>query len=242
MNKLINGDCLQYLESMGNVQAIIADPPDNLGLSYNGFADNNPCYYQWLSKLMSISVQKSNHFWICYYHRHDLAVSALAQDLVRWHNLDWHKYLWTFTFGQHRESDCGNGYRPILRLSKPGCPLYTSSIRVPSDRQTLYNDPRANPDGRVPSDVWAFPRVVGNSHERRSWHPTQVNGAIYSRILRMSTHHYDTVVDPFLGTGTLFRANNQYKAEDRRNAVGIEISAEYCKQISQEHNLEIQNV
>lgn len=240
MNKLIHGDSLQYLKTIQPVQCIIADPPDNLGLGYNGFTDNNPNYVNWLGDLIRISVVKSQHFWLSYYHRHDLAVSGIAEALVAKYDLSWHKYIWRFTFGQHKETDCGSGYRTILRLSAAEARLNVSGIRVPSARQTIYNDPRANPLGRVPDDVWDFSRVTGNSGERRSWHPTQHPVAIYNRIIRLSTAPGDTVIDPFLGTGTLFRANNQYKDEDRRNAIGIEISLPYCKHLASEHNLEIE--
>lgn len=237
MNTLVNGDCEGYLAAMSPVQCIIADPPDNLGLGYDQYADNRFDYYGWIGGLMRKSVMKCNHFWLSYYHGHDLAISSIAYDIVRRQGLEWHKYLWRFTFGQHKESDCGSGYRTILRLSQPNQPLNTSSIRVPSLRQTLYNDPRANPAGRVPDDVWEFPRVTGNSRERRSWHPTQHPVAIYARIMRLSTKPGDQVVDLFGGTGTLFRANHGYKESEKRLCTIVEISEGYCAQIALEHGL-----
>jgi len=224
------------------VKCIIADPPDNLDLGYDGFTDFNPDYYGWLGSLIRASVERCDHFWLSYYHAHDLAISSIVYDVVRRKGLDWHKYLWRFTFGQHKETDCGSGYRTILRLSQPSQPLNTSAVRVPSLRQTLYNDPRANPAGRVPDDVWEFPRVTGNSHERRAWHPTQHPVAVYSRILRLSTAPGDKVVDLFAGTGTLFRANHSYKLSERRECSAVDISIKYCQEIAKEHQLEIKTI
>jgi DNA modification methylase len=96
--------------------------------------------------------------------------------------------------------------------------------------------------GRIPDDVWEFPRVTGNSKERRSWHPTQHPVAVYARILRLSTEPGDTIVDLFGGTGTLFRANNGYGEADRRNAVAVEISKAYCDRIAAEHNIPITEI
>lgn len=239
MKTLIHGDCQKYLDGIRHVQCIIADPPDNLGLGYDGFDDHRVDYYEWLGKIIRSSAEKCNHFWLSYYHRHDLAISSIVYDLTRRRGLDWHKYLWRFTFGQHKESDCGNGYRTILRISQPGESLNTRSISVPSKRQTVYHDKRANPDGRIPDDVWDFPRVTGNSHERRIWHPTQHPVAVYARILRLSTQPGDSVVDLFAGTGTLFRANDGYAEGERRNVTAIDISASYCDWLSKEHAIPV---
>ncbi len=240
MNRLINDDCEKWLDGSQFVQTIIADPPDSIGLKYDGYTDNRPDYYEWLRRLISKSVDKCNHFWLTYYWKHDLAVSSMVYDLIRAKGLEWKKYQWVFTFGQHKESDCGNGHRTILRLSKPGQQLDTRSIAVPSARQLIYNDPRANPDGCIPLDVWNFPRVTGNSQERRAWHPTQIPTGIYCRIMRLSSEPNDTIVDLFCGTGTLFRANNGYKDSEKRNAIGIDISNTYCKHLASEHNLTIE--
>lgn len=240
MNTLVNGDCAAYLETIRHCQTIIADPPDNLGLGYDGFVDDIPNYYGWLCSLIRKSITKSNHFWLTYYHAHDLAISSIVYDEVRRKGLDWHKYIWRFEFGQHVNSDCGSGYRSILRISQPGQELNTKAILTPSKRQTLYGDKRAKEGGRVPDDVWCFPRIVGNSAERRPWHPAQINGAIYSRILRLSSKPGDDVIDLFGGTGTLFRANGQYAEKDRRKCVCVEISRTYCEHIASEHQLRIE--
>jgi DNA modification methylase len=247
---IYNGSCLNLLLAINNpIQLIIADPPDNLGLDYGaGFVDKMPDaqYYQFLREVMLLGVRTSTHFWLSYYWRHDLEVSKTALELVQGAipKLDWKKYIWRYTFGQHRESDCGSGFRYLLRLSKPGkdgkpVSLFTSEVRQPSKRQTIYNDSRANSAGRVPDDVWDFPRVTGNSKERRAWHPTQHPVGVYARIMRLCSRPGDTVVDCFGGTGTLFRANSGYGEEQKRKCLISEINTSYCTEISKEHNLPI---
>lgn len=236
---IYNGDYETLLGgNIGRVACIIADPPDNLGLNYGAYSDSKSDteYQAFLTRLMMNGVARSNHFWLSYYHRYDLKVSIQAYLRVKDQGYDWHKYLWRYTFGQHRESDCGSGYRPILRLSRPGYPISTTDIRVPSDRQTIYNDPRANPNGRIPDDVWEFPRVTGNALERRAWHPTQHPEGVYCRIIRMSTKPGDTVIDAFGGTGTLFRAGRYVPG---RKLLMAEIDANYCLHIAAEHSCKV---
>ena len=110
----------------------------------------------------------------------------------------------TFTFGQHNHHDLGNNHRPLLRLRWRNAPLYPDAIRVPSWRQE-NGDKRADPRGRVPGDVFDFTRVTGNSKQRRTWHPTQLNEGLVERCLKLTTPTGGTVLDPFGGTGTTLR-------------------------------------
>lgn len=236
---IYQGDYEQVLElKLPRIACIIGDVPDNIGLGYASYKDNR-CdteYQAFVNRFMKLGCSHSNHFWLTYNHIHDLWVSTAAQDITIT-GYGWKKYQWVFTFGQHRESDCGNNYRPILRLSRPGYSISTTDIRVPSDRQTLYKDLRANPAGRVPGDVWKFPRITGNHHERRAFHPTQMPEGIYTRIIRMSTKPGDTVIDCFGGTGTLFRAGRYF--EEKRKLLIAEIDPNYCLHIAAEHSCKV---
>lgn len=63
------------------------------------------------------------------------------------------------------------------------------------------------------------------SEERDRWHPTQKPVSLFSQILRDYTKEGDSVLDPFLGSGTTLLAAKQIG----RIATGIEISPEYCE-------------
>jgi hypothetical protein len=140
----------------------------------------------------------------------------------------------TFTFGQHNHHDLGNNFRPLLRLRWKNAPLFPDAVRIESERQKM-GDKRADPRGRVPGDVFDFPRVVGNSKQRRPWHPTQLHEALVERCIRLTTPPGGTVLDPFAGTGTTLRACKK----TGHNCTLIEMDAEYCRLIAEEHNLEV---
>ena len=80
------------------------------------------------------------------------------------------------------------------------------AIRVPSARQLVYGDGRANPAGRLPDDTWIlrpqdlpdgfqpdedtwyFPRVCGTFKERAGWHGCQMPEQLLGRIIRACSH------------------------------------------------------
>ncbi len=234
-NQIICGDCLEILPTLPKAKMMFADPPDNLGLKYDGYKDKKPSsdYRQDMIKWFAAAEEQAPVVWFSIYHAY--LATTLAQ-LVHWRDkglMDaWtlKLFIWRFTFGQHRDSDCGNGFRPIIRLVKNDAILYPDAIREPSARQTLYHDKRANSAGRVPDDVWDFSRVCGTFKERREWHPTQHPEALIERIIKFSTVEGDLVIDMFAGTGTVNRVCKRLN----RNCIGIEQSQFYCDKIAEE--------
>lgn len=234
---IFHGDCLDLLKQMEYVPLIFADPPDNLGLKYGEYDDRLPkvIYYQWLENVIQESLKKTDCFWLSYYWQHDLEIKGRVYQLLRkFPHVSAKTFIWRYTFGQHNNHDFGSGYRFLLRFCKPSAKFHSDGIRVISKRQIL-GDARANPAGRVPDDVWDFSRVVGNSNERRKWHPTQHPEALIRRIILMHSDPNDLVVDLFAGTGTTLRV----ALAEGRQALTAEIDSEYCKQIAQENNVPI---
>jgi site-specific DNA-methyltransferase (adenine-specific) len=138
-----------------------------------------------------------------------------------------------FTFGQHNQHDLGNSHRPLWRFTRDGAvTLRPDSIRVPSWRQ-LNNDKRADPRGKVPGDCFDFPRVTGNSSQRRKYHPTQLHEGLYERCIKLCCAPGDAVCDIFAGTGTLARVCNRIG----NPCTMIEMDRFYCEEIAKEHGL-----
>lgn len=166
---------------------VFMDPPDNLGLDYGDQIDDKRSdYHQWLEGLICNAMFLAPIVWVSYYHKHDVGIKSALHWISKKLKPSWEArtFIWRFTFGQYRETDCASGYRPILRLSNPAVKWNVDAIRIISRRMEL-GDPRAK-GPRVPDDVWEFPRIVGNSPERRKWIPTQHPEALLERIVKMS--------------------------------------------------------
>lgn len=241
-HQLICGDVLDVIPTLGQFTVAIADPPDNLGLAYKNYRDKIPPekYRLMIERLISLMVGHAETSWISFYSDYVFMVGTLVEQLqIRLIDhgkepIEARLFIQSFTFGQNRRSDCGRGYRPLLRLRRPGAPLYPDAIKVPSWRQQ-HGDPRATEGGKVPLDHWdEFPRVTGNCKERRSYHPTQLRDGLVRRCLDLSSKAGDSVLDIFSGTGTVLRA-----AKHDRVITSIELDPFYCEQIAKEHGLEI---
>lgn len=70
-------------------------------------------------------------------------------------------------------------------------------------------------------DVWS--ESITNTKKEFS-HPSPKNPKHYKRALDMFSNEGDTILDPFLGSGTTAVACKQLK----RNFIGIELSQKYC--------------
>ena len=240
-HRLIHGDCIQVIrEKVDGVTCIFADPPDNIGLKYPHSDDkmSSESYLAWLSKCLYIFVCEAPIVWLSYNAKWQFQIGRIISEMLEWyHWLRAKSCVQVFTFGQHNQHDLGNNHRPLVRLMHHGAPLYPDQIRIPSERQRV-GDSRADPRGRIPGDVFNFPRVTGNSRQRRSWHPTQLHEGLVERCIRMSTKKGDHVLDPFAGTGTTLRVCRRLD----RSCTLIENSAEYCGYLAMEHELSVETI
>jgi len=207
---------------------IFMDPPDNIGLVYQGYDDKRSDYYPWLESLILESLLRCEVLWVSYYWKHDLPIKNMVYRILRDYHPSWFvkSFIWKFNFGQHLYTDCGSGFRFLLRLSRYDTFWNTDAIRIESERMRL-GDKRAVLGGCVPLDVWEFPRVVGNSVERRAWHPTQHPEALMERMYLLS--NCKSVLDLFGGSGTSIRVCKKLGID----LDIVEISKHYCKKLKE---------
>jgi site-specific DNA-methyltransferase (adenine-specific) len=233
---LIQGDVEDVLPVLEPVHLIFADVPDNIGLEYNSYKDtlSDSNYLAFLHRIVKLSLDKANIIWVSYNAKWALQMGKLVQDLLQYRPI-WEAKLCVqvFTFGQNRQTDLTNCYRPLLRLKKISAPLYPDKIRIPSWRQE-HGDKRADERGKVATDVFDFPRVTGNSKQRRKWHPTQLNEGLVERCLKFCCKADDVVIDLFSGTGTTLRVCRQLDLP----VIAIELDALYCENIAADSGLE----
>lgn len=241
MHKLICEDWLNGIQVAGDdyYACAFADPPDNIGLEYDEFDDklDPEDYFGFLETCVNKLANISGITWLSYNAKWTAEVGHIIDRLCNGvPDIEKKHCVQTFTFGQHNKNDLGNGYRPMWRLRWKDAPLYPDQIRVESERQKI-GDPRANPDGKVPLDVFDFPRVVGNSKQRRRWHNTQLNEGLVERCIKLSTQEGDRVLDPFAGTGTVLRVCRR----SNRWSTSFEISENYCARIAEENEMQAVN-
>jgi len=232
LNRIICGDCIEVLGKVDEPFAdlIFADPPFNIGYKYDKYYDKvkKKNYIAWTKEWMSAckKVLKPNgSFYIAIGDDYAANVKIIADELgliMR----NW--IIWHYTFGQQTKTKFARAHTHIFYFvnDENNFTFNDYAVRVPSDRQLIYNDRRANPAGKMPDDVWGgYPRVCGTFKERAGWHPCQMPESLLKRIIAASSNPDDCVLDPFSGSGTTAAAACQLG----RGYVGVEISEQYVE-------------
>lgn len=253
-NRVYAMDCLEGLARIqpGSIDLAFADPPFNIGYSYDVYHDNRPTeeYLQWSRQWMAAVVRvlkPSGTFWLAIGDEYAAELKLIAQRDLGLTCRSW--VIWYYTFGVHCVRTFSRSHTHLLYFVKD--PEHFTfhaenpAVRVPSARQLVYADARANPRGRLPDntwilrpqdvprgfaphhDVWYFSRVAGTFNEREGFHGCQMPEQLLGRIIRCCSDPLDVVLDPFAGSGTTLAVAKKLG----RRWIGFEISPRYVAHI-----------
>ena len=228
IGKIHQGDCIKGLKKVpaGTVDLAFADPPFNIGFKYDEYDDRleDEHYLDWSTQWMSQihRVLKSDGtFWLAIGDEYAAELKIEAQK-IGFHCRSW--VIWYYTFGVNCKNKFTRSHAHLFHFVKNKKDFVFNhddmDLRVPSARRLIYNDSRANPDGRMPDDTWILrpqgltngfnpdedtwyiPRVAGTFKERAGFHGCQMPEQLLGRIIRACSNENDIVVDPFSGSST----------------------------------------
>jgi len=232
LNKIICGDCIELLSKVRKPFAdlIFADPPFNIGYEYDKYNDkqDREQYIAWTKDWMTVCkkvLKPHGSLYIAIADEYAANVKIIA-DALGLFLRNW--LIWHYTFGQQMKNKFARSHTHIFYFvnDEKNFTFNDYAVRVPSDRQLIYNDRRANPVGKMPDDVWSqYSRVCGTFKERTGWHPCQMPESLLKRIIAASSNPGDCVLDPFSGSGTTAAAAYQLD----RNYVAVEVSQRYVE-------------
>ena len=211
------GDCLVLMKEMKpeSVELIIADPPYTFTIASSGGAGNSKVE-GWYDLLNTSWFFKE----FC-----DIAFPLLRRDGSMWIFNSW-RSLPALMKGV---LDSGLHIESLLVWDKewigPGGivglrPSYETVALIPKDKYQFKN--RGKPD------IW---RHKWSSHKPN--HPAEKPVKLVEEIIVNSTNEGDTVLDPFLGSGTTLLACQK----TNRNGLGMEINPEYEQVIKNRLNI-----
>jgi len=250
---LIQGDCVQLLAGLpaGCVDLVFADPPFNIGYQYDVYQDqrNDSEYLDWCRQWISgvhRALKPDGTFWLAIGDEYAAELKVIAQE-TGFVSRSW--VIWYYTFGVNCKNNFSRSHTHLFYFVRdPKQFTFNSSdpdLRVPSARQLVYADSRANPAGRLPDntwvlrpqdipesfaesgDTWYYPRVAGTFKERQGFHGCQMPEQVLGRIIRACSNEGETVLDPFGGSGTSLATAKKLA----RNWLGFELSPEYAEKI-----------
>lgn len=227
---VIHGDCLDVLPTIGpgTARLVFADPPYNCGVDYGDGEDADRLppadYLDWCARWMAAAgrlLTPDGSLWVLT----DPKWAGRFQRLLEDAGLAWREtIIWHETFGVYCRSKFGRDHRPLFRFTRHPARQVFHPDRVPSARQRA-GDRRADPLGRVPSNVWTISRVCGTFRERHDGFPTQLPVELLRRVVRTASDPGDLVVEPFSGSAT----GGVACVEAGRRYLGIERSGDFAE-------------
>ena len=239
--KLMQGDCLARLKEIpdGSVDLTVTSPPyDNLR-TYNGNND------QWgehvwkavIADLYRVTAEGGVVVWVvadatikgsetgtsfrqalhameCGFRLHDTMIWSKPNPIPRTHNRYEQEFEYMFVFSKGKPAAWSPVKVPSKLAGKPRSGTMqhdASGVRAPKHKGGVYADLK------VPGNVWAA------AGESKTSHPAPFPERIAHDHIISWSNEGDTVLDPFMGSGTTGVAC----VNTGRNFIGIELDESY---------------
>jgi DNA methylase len=214
LNGIHQGDCVEHLQALpaGSVDLAFADPPFNIGYDYDVYHDKRECrdYLDWSRDWIAAVhrvLKPAGTFWLAIGDEYAAELKVASQQ-IGFHTRSW--VIWYYTFGVNCKTKFSRSHAHLFYFVKDRQQFTFRAEelenRIPSARQLVYADGRANPRGRLPDDTWVlrpqdladcftpaedtwyFPRVAGTFKERAGFHGCQMPEQLLGRIVRMCSN------------------------------------------------------
>jgi DNA modification methylase len=251
-DRLYHEDCVAGMQAMpeGSVDLAFADPPFNIGYKYDVYEDQLAAdeYLNWTRQWGAAVVRilkPSGTFWLAIGDDFAAELKMIFQRELKLTCRSW--VLWYYTFGVNCKFKFSRSHTHLFHFVKnPKAFTFNGdAIRVPSARQIVYADDRADSKGRLPDDTWIlrpqdlpegfqpeedtwfFPRVCGTFKERAGWHGCQMPEQLLGRIIKACSNPGELVLDPFAGSGTTLAVAKKLG----RKFLGFELSESYAAKV-----------
>jgi site-specific DNA-methyltransferase (adenine-specific) len=249
------GDCVARLAELdeASVDLAFADPPFNIGYDYDVYHDRHTydAYLDWTQQWMRgvvRALRADGTFWIAIGDEYAAEIKMIAQRELGLSCRSW--VIWYYTFGVNCKRKFSRSHAHLFHFVKDPVKFTFNAddpdVRIPSARQLVYADNRANPKGRLPDDTWIlrpqdvptgfgadedtwyFPRVAGTFKERAGFHGCQMPEQLLGRVIRVSSQPGELVLDPFAGSGTTLAVAKKLG----RRWLGFDLSENYVAQVT----------
>jgi site-specific DNA-methyltransferase (adenine-specific) len=237
------GDSISWLNSLpdNSVDLIFADPPYNIKKAGWDNFESQQKYIEWSLQWIepaSKVLKRTGTLYICGFS--EILADLKAPSMKFFKSCRW--IIWNYKNKANLGNDWGRSHESILLFRKSkDFTFNVDSIRIPYSKHTLKypEHPQAltsqygngknhiwspNPNGAKPQDVVEIPTTCNGMHEKTS-HPTQKPEELLRKVILSSSNVGDTVLDPFLGSGTTAVTSEQLK----RKWLGCDLSQEYLE-------------
>jgi len=179
-NTIAGGDCIEQMRAWpeGAVDLVFADPPYNIGFSYDQYKDTLPDekYLAWTCDWIDAAadlLKPTGSMYILIGDEYAAETRVHLKKLQKEGKLLFRNWIvWHYTFGQRCKIKFNRSHahlfycvgsaavnkktgKPLSNLTKnPPFTFNYDAVAVPSARMTTYKDARQNPKGKLPDDTW----------------------------------------------------------------------------------------
>jgi len=236
-NSIIKGNSLELLKKIPNksIDLIFADPPYNLQLKdtlyrpdqttveavtndwdkFDTYESYDRFSIQWLNECKRV-LKDGGALWVIGSYHNILRLGTSIQNLGFWilNDIIWHK---TNPMPNFRGTRFTNAHETLLWCTTSKKAKYTFN----------YQNLKGLNEGKQMRSDWHIPICSGKERLRKDnnqrSHPTQKPEALLYRILLASSNKGDTILDPFVGSGTTAVVAKKLQ----RKYIGIEQEKDY---------------
>lgn len=208
---IYNGDCLEIMKDFPDksFDLVLTDPPYNIDYTYDQYKDNLTeetyvellSYFQYPFRTVMIHYPEETMQYL-------LPALGIPEKVMAWcYNSNLPRQFRLINFFNCRPD--------LSRIKQPYKNLTDKRIKSLIDNGS---------NGTSLYDWFSDIQIVKNVSKDFD-HPCPVPSELMKRIIILSQQSDNSILDPFMGSGTTLVAAKELK----RRAVGIEISEAYCK-------------
>ena len=239
LNRTVIGDSLAVCSLLpaGSVDLVIADPPYNRTKAFSGSkfskkktADYEAYTREWISCVYPL-LKPTGSIYVCCDWESSLIIGQVLSEYFKIRN----RITWQREKGRGAKANWKNGLEDIWFATKGDS--YTFNLNAVKMRKKVIAPYRV--DGKpkdweetksgnyrdtCPSNFWDDITIPFWSMPENTAHPTQKPEKLIAKIMLASSAPGDTVLDPFLGSGT----SSVVAKKLGRRYIGIEKEEQYC--------------
>ena len=225
--RLICGDAVEEMRKLPDrsINLIVTDPPYNLNKDYGNnldkleFEEYLDFSRRWLTEANRILADNGTIYVFMGMRYISYIYTILEQEL----NMTFNSWItWFYTQGIGKTKGFSPRHDDILMFTKKRQDFVFNldNIRIPQKFYRSINNMR----GANPGNVWEFSHMHYCNKNRKE-HPTQKPEGLFERMILASSNPGDTILDPFVGSGTALRVCQQVD----RYGIGIDVNPEYIE-------------